>query len=289
MALYLIGDLQGCDSALARLLERVAFSPSRDTLYFLGDLVNRGAQSDAVLRRLQGYGDAAHCLLGNHDLHLLAVAQGVRPAGRKDTLQTLLQAKDCAPLLDWLRQQSLALQLPLGNTSLLMVHAGVQPSWTAAQTMALAAEVEQVLRSGDAAAFFQSMYGDSPNTWSEQLQGMERLRVVVNSLTRLRFCTAEGAMEFASKDSAGTAPAGYMPWFDVPQRQTAANIVAFGHWSTLRWPDRADIWPLDGGCVWGGALTAMRITGSGPAGKPLQHWHAERIQVPCEAAQKPGE
>jgi bis(5'-nucleosyl)-tetraphosphatase (symmetrical) len=283
MALYLIGDVQGCDAALQRLLNTLAFSPSRDTLFLLGDLVNRGPDSAAVLRRVMAYGDAARSLLGNHDLHLLAVAHGVRKPHRKDTLASILDAPDRHAMLHWLRQQPLAMLETPGNTELLMVHAGVLPAWTATKTIALAREVEAVLQSDDAADFFNAMYGDTPAAWDDALTGTDRIRVIVNALTRLRFCTAEGTMEFEVKDSAATAPEGYMPWFEVPGRKTAGITVAFGHWSTLGWMDRRDVLSLDTGCVWGGCLSALRIVAAG-AGQP---WNTELIQVKCEQAQKP--
>ena len=280
MAQYLIGDLQGCDGALQRLLDKLDFSPSRDTLYQLGDLVNRGPASVEVLRRLMGYGDAARCLLGNHDLHLLAAAHGIRPTHRLDTLQGILQAPDRAALLDWLSHQRMAMRETLEGQDILMVHAGVLPSWSAAQTMALAAEVEVVLRGPDLVGFLGQMYGNTPAQWDNALQGMDRLRVIVNALTRLRFCTQDGHMEFDSKEGAGARPAGYMPWFEVPGRLTAATTVAFGHWSTLGWLGRSDLLSLDTGCVWGGSLSALKIQAA-PA-------HNELIQVRCEQAQQPG-
>jgi bis(5'-nucleosyl)-tetraphosphatase (symmetrical) len=279
MALYLIGDVQGCDGALQRLLDEISFSPSRDTLYLLGDLVNRGPDSAAVLRRLMGYGDAARCLLGNHDLHLLAIAHGVRPPHRSDTVHDILQASDRPALLDWLRRQRLALRETVAGEEILMVHAGVLPSWDAGKTMALAGELEAVLRGPDLPGFLRRMYGNEPVRWDEHLQGDARLRVIVNALTRLRFCTAAGEMEFASKEGAAGAPAGYLPWFEVPGRRTAAVTVAFGHWSTLGWLHRPDVLALDTGCVWGGALSAVRLAGAGAH---------ELIQVKCEAAQTPG-
>ncbi len=282
MALYLIGDIQGCDGALQRLLDTIAFSPSRDTLYVLGDLVNRGPQSDAVLRRLMGYGDAAQCLLGNHDLHLLAVVQGARRLNRRDTLRCVLDAPDCSCLLHWLRQQRLALRLVAGPRELLMVHAGVLPAWSAADTLALAGEVEAVLQGAQMVKFFHAMYGNAPNQWTNDLAGFERLRVIVNALTRLRFCTAQGEMEFDSKEGAGAAPTGYLPWFDVPGRATASISVAFGHWSTLGWLNRANLYSMDTGCVWGGTLSALKLdTQLDPAGHAL-------IQVQCPAEQQPG-
>jgi bis(5'-nucleosyl)-tetraphosphatase (symmetrical) len=288
MAMYLIGDIQGCDGALNRLLDMVAFSPSSDTLYVLGDLVNRGPDSAAVLRRLMGYGSSARCLLGNHDLHLLAVAHGARKAGRRDTLDDLLAAPDRATLLHWLQQQALALQAQVGNTHLLMVHAGVLPSWTAAQTLALADEVHAVLRTPAAAAFFQSMYGNAPVAWNDSLAGVDRLRVIVNALTRLRFCTPNGEMEFAHSGGAAEAPAGFLPWFEVPGRRTADCTVAFGHWSTLGprgLGARCDVLALDTGCVWGGCLSALRVS-AGSGQEPL---NTELVQVHCPQAQAPGD
>lgn len=276
MAVYLIGDVQGCDGALGRLLDELGFSASRDTAYLLGDLVNRGPQSLATVRRLMALGSSAHCLLGNHDLHLLAVSQGIRPAHRSDTVDDILQSTDRPALLDWLRQRPMALQAH----GWLMVHAGVLPQWDAAQTLALAGELEQVLRSADWADFLREMYGNTPDRWSNGLQGSDRLRVIVNALTRLRFCTADGVMEFKTKDSAGAAPEGFMPWFDVPGRHSAAERIAFGHWSTLGAVDRPGLLALDTGCVWGGCLTAARLGGGGSS--------VERISVRCEQAAKPG-
>lgn len=282
MALYLIGDVQGCDSALQRLLDNISFSPSRDTLYLLGDLVNRGPDSAAVLRRLMAYGNSARCLLGNHDLHLLAVAHGVRRPHRKDTLNAILEAKDRPIMLAWLREQRMAMLETFNDEQILMVHAGVLPQWSAAKTMKLAGEVEAVLRSPDLGDFLGQMYGNGPLRWSDSLRGADRLRVIVNTLTRLRFCTADGEMEFDAKDGADSAPPGYLPWFDVPKRKTAKITVAFGHWSTLGWLGRQDVLALDSGCVWGGALSALRLDGAGPL---RQH---RLVQVQCEQAQVPG-
>lgn len=282
MALYLIGDVQGCDRALQRLLDKISYSPSRDTLYLLGDLVNRGPDSESVLRRLMGYGASVQCVLGNHDLHLLALAVGARKPRRKDTLRGILEAPDRQAMLDWLRWQPMALVKSAGAEDILMVHAGVLPDWTASRTLALAAEVQAVLRSPDLGQFLAEMYGDAPTCWNDSLTGTARLRVIVNALTRLRFCTPEGEMEFASKDSAGTAPPGYLPWFEVPGRQTASLTVAFGHWSTLGWLGRRDVLSLDTGCVWGGALSTVRLE---PTASPGVH---ELIQVQCEQAQVPG-
>jgi bis(5'-nucleosyl)-tetraphosphatase (symmetrical) len=282
MANYLIGDIQGCDAALQRLLDEISFSPSRDTVYLLGDLVNRGPDSVAVLRRLMGYGASARSLLGNHDLHLLAIAHGVRALHRHDALLDVLQAPDRAAMLAWLCQQRMAMLETFHGEDILMVHAGVLPAWTAARTLALAAEVEAVLRSPDLAAFLHQMYGNEPAAWDKGLRGAERLRVIVNALTRLRFCTPQGTMEFETKEGAAAAPTGYLPWFDVPGRQTANVTVAFGHWSTLGGLKRPDLLALDTGCVWGGHLSAVRLDGS--AGQ-RQH---SLIQVKCPAMQRPG-
>ncbi|WGT63078.1 symmetrical bis(5'-nucleosyl)-tetraphosphatase [Variovorax paradoxus] len=280
MALYLIGDIQGCDSALQKLLDTIGFSPSRDTVVLLGDLVNRGPDSAAVLRRVQGYGASALSLLGNHDLHLLGVAHGARKPSRKDTLAGLLEAPDSEALLEWVRQQHMALHMQIGGGDLLMVHAGVLPQWTVGETLVLAAEVESVLRGPALGEFLLTMYGNEPAQWSDTLTGSARLRAIVNALTRMRFCSAEGVMEFETKDGAATAPDGFMPWFDVPGRKTANATVAFGHWSTLGWLSRPDLLSTDTGCVWGGCLSAVRI------GATLDE--RELIQVKCEQAQKPG-
>ena len=276
MALYFIGDIQGCDASLGALLEKIDFSPSRDTAYLLGDLVNRGPASEATLRRLMRLGSSARCLLGNHDLHLLAIAHGVRPLLRHDTVNDVLQAPDCGALLDWLSHQHMA----FFEHGCLMVHAGVLPRWTAAQTMALAAEVETVLRSDGLGAFLQEMYGDEPRAWDDALTGTARLRVVVNALTRLRFCTPDGVMEFTAKEAAGKAPDGHVPWFDAPNRHTDSVTVAFGHWSTLGPTGRSNLLALDTGCVWGGCLSAWRLGDTPTTG--------ELVQVKCPQAQKPG-
>ncbi len=280
MAAYLIGDVQGCDEPLGRLLDAIDFSASRDTLYVLGDLVNRGPASAAVLRRLMALGNSARCLLGNHDMHLLACAYGIRRPHKRDTLDEVLAAPDRGLLLDWLRRQHLALHETVAGRPLLMVHAGVLPQWTATRAVALARELEDVLRGDDILGFLREMYGNTPDRWQDDLQGNARLRVIINALTRLRFCSADGQMEFESKDSAATAPEGCMPWFDVPGRATAQDTVAFGHWSTLGWLQRDDVICMDTGCVWGGPLSALRVAAD-PAQQSL-------VQVDCPQAQRPG-
>lgn len=271
---YLVGDLQGCCSALDRLLSKIDFSASRDRLYVLGDLVNRGPASLATLQRLRGLGNAATCLLGNHDLHLLAVSLGVRKPGRKDTLDDILAAPDRDEWIDWLRQRRMA----VFEHGWLMVHAGVAPQWERDTALRLAGEVEQRLRAADWGDFMREMYGDAPARWSDELRGSDRLRFVVNALTRLRFVAADGSLDFSAKDGSSAPPPGLVPWFDAPGRRTEGVPIAFGHWSTLGLIDRPDLLSLDTGCVWGGQLTAARIDGG----------RRELVQVACEQAQRPG-
>ena len=256
------------------------FSPSRDTVYLLGDLVNRGPESLAVLRRCREDEGALRVVLGNHDLHLLASAHGVRRPSPQDTLAQVLQADEGPELLQWLRQQPLAREHLLGGEPLLMVHAGVLPHWSAQDTLARAGEVQAVLQGDGLPDFLRRMYGNTPDRWQDDLRGDDRLRVIVNALTRLRFCTPEGAMDFKSAESASQAPEGLVPWFDAPQRQTANTLVAFGHWSTLGRLERPHLLGLDTGCVWGGCLSAVRF-GDSLADR-------EWLQVRCEPAQRPG-
>ena len=272
--IYLAGDVQGCDEALKRLLDRIGFSPSRDRIVLLGDLVNRGPSSLAVLQRVSALGDSATSLLGNHDLHLLAVAHGVRGLHKGDTFGDVLADADAPKWLDWLRQQKLA-HLEAGW---LCVHAGVVPQWTTADTLNLAGEVQALLRSPDLAAFMPRMYGNEPDQWQDTLSGDQRLRFVINTLTRIRFCTPEGRLDFKAKEGAAAAPAGYAPWFKVPGRATADQPIAFGHWSTLGLIDTALLLATDTGCVWGGALTAVRVDGG----------RREVMQVACAQSQVPG-
>jgi len=280
MALYCAGDIQGCARAFEHLLAHIGFSPSRDTLYLLGDLVNRGPDSSAVLRRCMALEGSVQVILGNHDLHLLAVALGARAPSRRDTLDDLLASADRTAMLDWLRRQPLARQVRHGGGELLLVHAGVLPQWTAQQALELAGEVQAALRGERWMDFLAQMYGNAPDHWNEHLQGAERLRVIVNALTRLRFCSPRGEMDFSSSEGAATPPAGLMPWFDVPSRATHGHLIAFGHWSTLGWMNRPDLLALDTGCVWGGSLSAVRF------GTSLAE--REHLQVPCPQAQRPG-
>jgi bis(5'-nucleosyl)-tetraphosphatase (symmetrical) len=272
--IYLIGDVQGCDEALGLLLDEIGFSASRDRIVLLGDLVNRGPGSLATLQRLAGLGAAATCLLGNHDLHLLAVAHGARALQRGDTFDDVLNAPHREHWINWLRAQPLA-HIEAGW---LCVHAGVVPQWTTLQTLALAAEVQAQLRGPALADFLHVMYGNRPDRWRDDLQGEARWRLVVNVLTRIRFCSADGRLDFKTKEGAGGAPPGNLPWFDVPGRLTIDQPIAFGHWSTLGLVNRPTLLALDTGCVWGGALTAVRVDGA----------HRDVHQLACEAAQQPG-
>ena len=280
MATYLIGDLQGCDSAFARLLDVIDFDPDHDRLIVLGDAVNRGAGSLPALRRLMALGDAAQCLLGNHDLHLLAVAHGVRKMHRSDTLQPILQAPDRESLLDWVRNRPLA----LFEQGWLLVHAGVLPQWTVETTLQLAAEVQEQLRGPALSVFLQDLFGNDPDRWSEKLQGPERWRITVNALTRLRFIDMSagdgGRIDFHCKKDADQAPPGMVPWFRVPGRQTHGVPIAFGHWSTLglHWAHNALC--LDSGCLWGGSLSAI------PLPHPSQPWLQIHSQ-PCSRQLEP--
>jgi bis(5'-nucleosyl)-tetraphosphatase (symmetrical) len=262
--IYVIGDLQGCCHSLDRLLEQINRSTGTGTgnddqtppaLWFAGDLVNRGPDSLGTLRRVRDLGDKATIVLGNHDLNLLAVSAGVRRVHRSDTLNPILSAPDREELLHWLRHRPLA-HFAAGH---LMVHAGVLPSWSATEVLALAGEVEAELRGPGWRDFLTAMYGDLPNAWSPSLRGNDRLRVIVNALTRIRYATPSGTMEFAAKEALGTGPVGHVPWFECPERKTSEVTVIFGHWSTLGLINRPNLIALDTGCVWGGQLTAMRL------------------------------
>jgi bis(5'-nucleosyl)-tetraphosphatase (symmetrical) len=248
--LWAIGDVQGCLDSLRELLDRL---PPAARLVFVGDLVNRGPQSLQALRFVKSLGDRAVALLGNHDLHLLAVAAGIRPLHAGDTLAEILAAPDRDELLDWLRARPLA----HCEGGALFAHAGVLPQWSVEKTLALAGEVETRLRAPDHRDFLATMYGNRPARWDDRLAGADRARCVINALTRLRFVAADGTMELKIKEGAAAAPPGFLPWFDHPARATRGKPVVFGHWSTLGLMLRDDALCLDSGCVWGGALTAL--------------------------------
>ena len=268
MATYAVGDLQGCLQPLKCLLGRVNFNPAVDHLWLVGDLVNRGPDSLAVLRWAKNLGDAAVTVLGNHDLHLLAVAEGFVAPHRSDTLDEILAAPDRQELLDWLRRR----RLLHAEGGYALVHAGLLPQWTVVQALALAQEVEAMLAGENYRDFLAHMYGNEPRQWRDNLSGMARLRTITNAMTRLRFCTPEGAMEFAHKGPLDQPPPGHLPWFDIAGRASRDATVIFGHWSALGLYQRPDVVSLDTGCLWGGTLTALCL-------------EDRRIfQVPCAAA-----
>ncbi len=253
MATYAVGDIQGCCTEFRQLLERMRFDPAVDKLWLVGDLVNRGPESLDVLRLVKSMGDAAITVLGNHDLHLLAVAEGVAELHRSDTLDEILNAPDRDELLAWLRSQ----RLLHAEGDYVLVHAGLLPSWTVAQAQQLAHEVETALRDERYHQFLARMYGNHPDHWENDLTGYKRLRVITNAFTRMRICTLEGEMEFKFKGEEKDIPQGYWAWFDVPGRASADATVIFGHWSALGLKvDRRTI-ALDTGCLWGGPLSAI--------------------------------
>ncbi|GAB4124706.1 MAG: symmetrical bis(5'-nucleosyl)-tetraphosphatase [Sideroxydans sp.] len=255
MATYAIGDIQGCYDEFRALLDVLQFDPARDCLWLVGDLVNRGPASLEVLRLVKSLGEAAITVLGNHDLHLLAVHAGIGKLHKSDTLDAILAAPDRSELMDWLRRQKLA---HLENDHLL-VHAGLLPQWTAEQALALAREVEQVLQSDRYADFIAHMYGNQPQHWESGLTGYDRLRVIINAFTRLRVCTPQGEMEFKFKGEVEHIPPGLLPWFEAPQRQSRDTTIVFGHWSALGLKVKKRLIALDTGCLWGGPLSALRL------------------------------
>lgn len=255
MATYAIGDVQGCYTELEQLLDAVAFDPTRDRAWFVGDVVNRGPQSLACLRLVKDLGDAAVMVLGNHDLHLLMVAQGHAKLHRNDTIADILGAPDRDALLNWLRRRPL-LHVEGGVA---MVHAGLLPGWSVARAKALAQEVEAVLPGPDFGAFCTHMYGNQPDRWDDALQGWDRLRVIVNVMTRLRVTTADGVMEFRHKGRPADAPPGFVPWYQVPARRSADHFIVCGHWSAQGLLLTETVATLDTGCLWGGQLTALRL------------------------------
>ena len=256
MTRYAIGDVQGCYDELRALVTELKFSPDRDQLWFVGDLVNRGPRSADVLRYVRALGDNAIVVLGNHDLHLLAVAYGFRKKRKSDTLDDVLDAKDRDELLDWLITRPI-LHFDESHRDV-MVHAGLVPQWTAKKALTLAREVGEALRANPRGVF-EHMYGDEPNRWDDDLAGPERFRFAINVLTRLRVCTPEGIVDLKMKGKPQDASAAFRPWFDIEQRLTRDVRVIFGHWSALGLVLQPGVVGLDTGCVWGGALTAFDL------------------------------
>jgi bis(5'-nucleosyl)-tetraphosphatase (symmetrical) len=278
MATYAIGDVQGCYDELQTLLTQIKFKSDRDQLWFCGDLVNRGPKSLETLRYIRSLEDNAVTVLGNHDLHLLAIAYGNKKHGKKDTLHELLQADDAAELLHWLRHQRMAFHDTKRNITLL--HAGTHPGWSINKTLKLAKEVEQVLQSNDRIEFFEHMYGNKPHNWDDSMTGWSRVRFITNILTRLRYCDAQGKPAFNEKGPPGSQAENLLPWYEIPNRKSGQDTIIFGHWSTLPYAGVNGInnaYAIDSGCVWGGKLTAMRIDV-----EPFAY-----TRVNCPGAQKP--
>jgi len=275
MATYAIGDLQGCYDPLRRLLDYLHFDPAQDRLWCVGDLVNRGKQSLEVLRFVKGLGPAAATVLGNHDLHLLMQAAGHGKPNPEDTLDAVLAAPDCDDLLAWLRAQPL-FHCEQGWG---MVHAGLLPAWDVAQAQALSDEVRTVLGAPDYAEFLSHLWGSEPDAWHEDLSGWDRLRVIVNAMTRMRFVWPDGRMEFRAPGAKGPperGPKGCLPWFEVPGRKSADHLILCGHWSALGFRQTDKLLALDSGCLWGGCLTAVRLE------------DRRVFQVPCDQSARPG-
>lgn len=257
MAIYAIGDLQGCYDALRRLLDKIGFDPGKDHLWFAGDIINRGPQSLETLRFVKALGNSAVSVLGNHDLHMLATYENPRRLRPKDSLERILSAPDCDELVDWLRHRPLLHQDD--DRGYTLVHAGISPQWNLSRALSAARELETILQGDDCDEYLRNMYGDAPNRWSNTLRGWSRLRYITNAFTRMRFCDMSGNLELSKKGPPSLQTRKYVPWFDVPRRRNKGLKIIFGHWSTLGKISRKNIYPLDTGCVWGGCLTAMRL------------------------------
>ena len=255
MARYAIGDIQGCFDSFSRLLERCAFDPAADQLWLVGDLVNRGPRSLETLRYVRDLGASAITVLGNHDLSLLMASEGFGKRGKGDTFDDILDAPDRDELLDWLRRQPLCHV----EDGYCMVHAGLLPQWTIAEARVLAQEVEMALTADSWREFLAHMWGSDPAAWRDDLDGWPRLRVIVNAMTRMRFCTPDGVMDFKAKGEVSKAPEGCIPWFEAPGRRSADSVLVTGHWSALGLKILPNLLAIDSGCLWGGPLTAVRL------------------------------
>jgi bis(5'-nucleosyl)-tetraphosphatase (symmetrical) len=271
MAIYAIGDIQGCYDELLQLLDTISFDRENDQLWFTGDLVNRGPKSLATLRFVKSLGDTAITVLGNHDLHLLAASGSASAITRKDTLQAVLEAPDRDELIDWLRHRPL---LYCTETHCLL-HAGLPPQWSFRTAQKMASAVEKLLQSPDYHYFLSHMYGDKPNRWSLRLQGLGKLRFSLNCLTRMRYCTVDGRLDFNHSGPPGSQPEGLIPWFSAPNRKNTDRQIIFGHWSSLGYHEGSNCYGIDTGCVWGGQLTAIKLA------SPIQ-----RISIDCAGYKK---
>ena len=274
MAVYAIGDIQGCFDELMQLLALIEFDETKDQLWFCGDLVNRGPKSLETLRFVKGLGDRAVTVLGNHDLHLLAKAYGYGKFLAKDTLDEIIHAPDSKALLDWLRHQPLLHHdAELGFT---MVHAGLPPQWDLVTAQRCALALQATLRGDEVHDFLCQMYGNQPDRWSSDLVGIDRLRFITNVFTRLRYCSDDGVLDYKDKGAPGTQKAGYLPWFDIAGRKSTDLKIVFGHWSTLGVGEKNNVYALDGGCLWGGQLLALRLD------SPAPEWFSLDCQGACE-------
>lgn len=253
MATYAIGDIQGCYHAFQALLKKINFNPQRDQLWLVGDIINRGSGSLAVLRWCFDHQDSLQMVLGNHDLHAIVVSHGIKKPHRSDTLQAIFDAPDADTLLTWLRHQPLMVR----NEDYVMVHAGLLPQWSIEDAIGLAKEVETALQADDYVDFLNHMYGNKPKHWQEDLTGYDRLRVITNAMTRMRVCTPEGKLDFDFKGQLTDMPDGLLPWFAVPNRASQQQKIVCGHWSALGLHQQQNVYALDTGCLWGGMLTAM--------------------------------
>ncbi len=272
MAIYAIGDIQGCFDDLLRLLDVIKFSEQSDQLWFAGDLVNRGPKSLETLRFVKALGKSAVTVLGNHDLHLLASAYKQRQPRKKDSLSQVLQSPDCDELLHWLRHQ----RLFHFNDDYCLVHAGLPPQWNFSKTKKMALKAEKVLQGANYMEFFKAMYGDKPDVWSPELTGLNKIRFIVNCFTRMRYCDGAGRLDFKHNGAVGSQPDHLMPWFTVPGRQSSDLKIVFGHWSTLGYYQGHNCYAIDTGCLWGGQLTAIKL------GKKVK-----RISIDCAGNLKP--
>jgi bis(5'-nucleosyl)-tetraphosphatase (symmetrical) len=271
MSIYAVGDIQGCFDELLRLLDTIAFDSDKDQLWFCGDLVNRGPKSLETLRFIKDLGNAAITVLGNHDLHLLAVANQQKKTKPKDSLNPILDAPDREELLDWLRYQPLFHY----NDDFCLLHAGLPPQWSLKKTIKMANKAEQVLQSPDYITFLKQMYGNEPDIWSKDLTGMDEIRFIINCFTRIRYCDVNGKLDFSNNGSLGSQPKHLMPWFEVPNRKSTDLKIIFGHWSTLGFHQQNNCFCIDTGCLWGGQLTALKL------GRKMK-----RISIDCPGRKK---
>ena len=275
MATYAIGDLQGCYESLLRLLEKINFDSTTDTLWFAGDLVNRGSDSLATLRFVKSLGDSAITVLGNHDLHLIAIAHGFKTT-RSPDIQRILDADDKNELIQWLSEQPLLHHDEKLNFTL--THAGIYPLWSILQAKQYAAELEHTLKN-NLIEFLKNMYGNQPDKWDDSLIGFDRLRFICNCFTRMRFCNPDYSLDLNCNGAPGTIPDGALPWFELKNHLTENERLLFGHWSTLGKVKKENIYPLDTGCVWGGELTACRVDSNTP----------EYISINCPSEANPAD